>query len=179
MPQCARPRPRPRTRGDEPSIRLLQRDGQLDIMLMRALRRPFSTRHGHGLMPMSAIFFTSSSTNFTPTGGTPGTEVAYLLRVLLGPSRAPPQHDQLRIIASSASLSGRCRRARLLHGFFGRDRSRFRIIPGDQRPIDAGAAADIRAYAERFIRLGQDFQDSLPLAAAADRFSAAVGAPAG
>jgi len=36
--------------------------------------------------------------------GTPGTEVAYLLRVLLDRLGLHPNHDQLRIIASSASL---------------------------------------------------------------------------
>ena len=69
--------------------------------------------------------------------GTPGTEVAYLLRVLLDRLGLHPNHAQLRIIASSASLSNDAAGLDYLEGFFGRSRARFRIIPGQQQTIDA------------------------------------------
>ena len=64
--------------------------------------------------------------------GTQGTEVAYLLRRLwrrLGLTERP---NQLRIIASSASLQTDA--TEFLSGFFARDANRFRLIAGHPRP---------------------------------------------
>ncbi|UOQ75311.1 DEAD/DEAH box helicase [Hymenobacter cellulosilyticus] len=71
--------------------------------------------------------------------GTPGTEVAYLLRLVLHRLGLSPDHPQLRILASSASLeesaanpgAGMSRSEQFLRDFFGvRDKS-FLTISGD------------------------------------------------
>ena len=82
--------------------------------------------------------------------GTPGTEVAYLLRVLLDRLGLSPDSDQLRIIASSASLeSGDSGRA-YLEGFFGRDRSRFEVVGGSLPRPDATAINAVRGQRTAF-----------------------------
>jgi rubrerythrin len=63
--------------------------------------------------------------------GTSGTEVAYLLRLLLLRLGLNPNHPQLRILASSASLeAGDPKSMQFLHDFFGANQ--FNIIEGKQ-----------------------------------------------
>src|SRR5262249_10834566 len=88
--------------------------------------------------------------------GTPGTEVAYLLRVLLDRIGLAPDSDQLRIIASSASLddgpSGRV----YLEQFFGRDRNRFYVERGTVLPPDPTAIRSVRAHTAAFRAYGRN-----------------------
>lgn len=67
--------------------------------------------------------------------GTAGTEVAYLLRLLLLRLGLHPNHPQLRILASSASLASQDQKSRdFLKDFFGADQ--FEIIEGRrQKPV--------------------------------------------
>ena len=66
--------------------------------------------------------------------GTAGAEVAYLLRLLLLRLGLHPDHPQLRILASSASLEAGDPKSRdFLKDFFGS--SRFEIIEGKQKPL--------------------------------------------
>ena len=60
--------------------------------------------------------------------GTQGTEVAYLIRRLLRRLGLDARPDQLRILASSASLSGN--QAEFLAGFFSQSPDRFRVVEG-------------------------------------------------
>ena len=65
--------------------------------------------------------------------GTAGAEVAYLLRLLLHRLGLHPDHPQLRILASSASLEAQDKQSRqFLKDFFGSDD--FGIIEGKQEP---------------------------------------------
>src|SRR5439155_25220825 len=66
--------------------------------------------------------------------GTAGTEVGYLLRVLLDRLGLLDRPDQLRIIASSASLSSGAEGLQYLEHFFGRDRHRFTVLSGEIVP---------------------------------------------
>ncbi|MBZ0098992.1 MAG: hypothetical protein K8F30_07895, partial [Taibaiella sp.] len=73
--------------------------------------------------------------------GTAGTEVAYLLRLLLLRLGLYPGHPQLRILASSASLEpGNIDSKVFLKDFFGN--SQFEIIEGKQQPLPAEAVTD-------------------------------------
>lgn len=67
--------------------------------------------------------------------GTQGTEVAYLLKLILDRLGLHPEHEQLRILASSASLeSGNSKSHDFLSGFFGIDKKSDKfpvIINGD------------------------------------------------
>lgn len=66
--------------------------------------------------------------------GTAGTEVAYLIRLLLHRLGLPPQSPQLRVLASSASLEkGDPESAKFVAEFFGR--SGIGIVPGDVEPV--------------------------------------------
>ena len=162
---------------DQPPDILITNYSMLNIMLMRSVEAPiFDATRAWLAADLRNVFHLVVDELHTYRG-TPGTEVAYLLRVLLDRLGLHPNHDQLRIIASSASLSGDAAGLDYLHGFFGRDRSRFSIIPGDQRPIDAAAAASIGVHADAFVRLGQDLHGATSLTNVANTFAAAVGAP--
>ncbi len=73
--------------------------------------------------------------------GTAGTEVAYLLKLVLKRLGLHPKHPQLRILASSASLeAGDNKSLEYLSDFFGFEgeediRSRFEIIEGENTPV--------------------------------------------
>src|SRR5262249_23246564 len=68
--------------------------------------------------------------------GTPGTEAGYLLRALLLRLGLAPDSPQLRIIATSASVSGTEGSRSYLEEFFGRDRTSFVIVSGTQRGFE-------------------------------------------
>lgn len=68
--------------------------------------------------------------------GTAGAEVAYLLRLLLLRLGLHPNHPQLRIMASSASLDSQQEKSYgFLSDFFGADEDSFKIIEGVSSPI--------------------------------------------
>lgn len=65
--------------------------------------------------------------------GTSGTEIAYLIRLLLNRLGLSPDSKQLRILSSSASLEGSDEKSIVfLKDFFGRDFSAENIIPGNR-----------------------------------------------
>jgi DEAD/DEAH box helicase domain-containing protein len=71
--------------------------------------------------------------------GTQGTEVAYLLKIILNRLGLNPEHPQLRILASSASLDPDDDRSKgFIQDFFGvEDASKsFEIITGTNSPVD-------------------------------------------
>lgn len=162
---------------DQPPDILITNYSMLNIMLMRSVEASIFDATRAWLAADSRNLFHLVVDELHTYRGTPGTEVAYLLRVLLDRLGLHPNHDQLRIIASSASLSGNVDSLDYLEGFFGRDRDRFRIISGGQIPINATRAAGVHAHAAALARLGNDIRDSVPLATAAGRFATAVGAP--
>ena len=103
--------------------------------------------------------------------GTAGTEVAYLLRLLLQRLGLDPNHPQLRILASSASLEGEKghkhydKSKRFLIDFFGVDEltfdERFLIIPGEEEPL--ADEIDEKMPSAPFARLGAALRAGAPL----------------
>ena len=75
--------------------------------------------------------------------GTPGTEVAYLLRKLLDRLGLHDRPGQLSLLAASASLeAGRDRDMAFLEQFFGQPQDRFEVVPGAlARPAGPGSVA--------------------------------------
>ncbi|WCT13795.1 DEAD/DEAH box helicase [Mucilaginibacter jinjuensis] len=68
--------------------------------------------------------------------GTQGTEVAWLVRLLLDRLGLTPENKQLRILASSASLDpGDPKSLKFLKDFFGTDFRADQIITGEQEPV--------------------------------------------
>lgn len=76
--------------------------------------------------------------------GTSGTEIAYLIRLLLNRLGLSPDSKQLRILSSSASLEGSdAKSIDFLNDFFGRTFSSGNIIPGERlEPDEAFAGTD-------------------------------------
>lgn len=72
--------------------------------------------------------------------GTSGTEVAYLIRLLLTRLGLTPNSPQFRVLASSASLTGEDAQE-YLRNFFGKDTA-FRVVQGEERPQVPGANTD-------------------------------------
>jgi DEAD/DEAH box helicase domain-containing protein len=162
---------------DQPPDILITNYSMLNIMLMRRVEAPIFDATRAWLARDSRNLFHLVIDELHTYRGTPGAEVAYLLRVLLDRIGLDPNHDQLRIIASSASISGDTRGLDYLEAFFGRHRSRFRIIPGDQTPIDTVAAAGTQYRAHALAQLGRDLRHGVQLDTAAGAFSTAVEAP--
>src|SRR5262249_22961584 len=111
--------------------------------------------------------------------GTPGTEVAYLIRVLMERIGLSPDSSQLRIIASSASLTSDPSGLSYLEAFFARDQDRFQIIGGDVVTPNRDAIARVQAHAQAFRDLGRTLQtvQRRDLSTAANLFHQAVSAP--
>ena len=103
--------------------------------------------------------------------GTPGTEVGYILRVLYERLGLHPDHPQLRIIASSASLGDDGPRAQdYLQQFFGRSRP-FTLIRSVPRALPVTALTRLQHLAAPLSVLGDEAAD----ADDADRVNTAVG----
>ncbi len=88
--------------------------------------------------------------------GTAGAEVAYLLRLLILRLGLHPNHPQLRIMASSASLDSQQEKSYgFLSDFFGANKNTFQIIEGVSSPIPpvTGEAASLPA--EPFVFLAE------------------------
>lgn len=85
--------------------------------------------------------------------GTPGTEVAYMLRLLLNRLGLTPDSPKLRILTTTASLGDDAKSRQFLREFFGRDQ--FTFIRGaelDPKP------ADLSSYEQLFARFAQTIQ---------------------
>nr|WP_292651943.1 DEAD/DEAH box helicase [Mesorhizobium sp.] len=160
---------------DQPPDILITNYSMLNIMLMRTVEAPVFDATRAWLAADERNIFHLVVDELHTYRGTPGTEVAYLLRVLLDRLGLHPNHDQLRIIASSASLSSGTSGLDYLEGFFGRDRARFRIIGGEQQQIDANRAAGIGAYGPALASLGVSLAAQQPVLTAAASLEAATG----
>ncbi len=165
---------------DSPPDVLITNYSMMNIMLMRSLETPVFDATRQWLEADSSNVFHLVVDELHTYRGTPGTEVAYLIRVLLDRLGLTPDSRQLRIIASSASLTGDASGLDYLEGFFGRDRNRFRIIGGNTVDPNPAAVQTLGSHAAALTDLGQSMRASpaLPLQTAAQVFHAAVGAPA-
>ncbi len=83
--------------------------------------------------------------------GGAGTETAYLIRMLLERLDLNPDSDQLRILASSASLEGKEGKL-FLKSFFGTEAKKIRIVEGTQ--IEPKEQSDIILDARMFEKVG-------------------------
>lgn len=134
----------------------------LNIALMRSLENPIwgQTRDFlHGGDPRERQFFLILD-ELHAYRGTPGTEVAYLLRLLLHRLGLSPDSPQLRILTTTASLDDDDEGRRFLREFFGRNRFRFLSTP--QNPPAEGALERFAPYADCFARLADNFGESAP-----------------
>lgn len=127
---------------------LITNYSMLNIMLMRSIEDPIFTQTRRWLAAdREHHAFHLVVDELHTYRGTPGTEVGYLLRALLDRLGISPDSPQLRIISTSASLSGSATSLDYLEQFFGRARDTFTIIAGRQRAFSADAATVRRAVA--------------------------------
>ncbi len=164
---------------DHPPDILITNYSMLNIMLMRGVEATIFDQTTQWLQADHSHVFHLVVDELHTYRGTPGTEVAYLIRVLLDRLGLAPDSDQLRIMASSASVAGGTAGLQYLEAFFGRDRNRFRVIGGATQPLNPGAFAPVRASAAALRQLRHDLRALVsPTAATASAFHAAVGASA-
>ncbi len=126
---------------DTPPDILITNYSMLNIMLMRAIESPMFDQTRDWLEGRSDRMFFLVVDELHTYRGTPGTEVAYLLRVLLDRLGLAPDSRQLRVIASSASVESGSAGFKYLEQFFGRDRNRFRVIGGTGYIIPPSSSA--------------------------------------
>ncbi|MUG95350.1 DEAD/DEAH box helicase [Scytonema sp. UIC 10036] len=93
--------------------------------------------------------------------GTPGTEVAYIIRLLLYRLGLTPDSPQLRILTTTASLTDDSSGRKFLREFFGRDR--FEFIKSQQIQPEQGARTFLLPYQSAFAEFAQNIQGN-PLA---------------
>lgn len=163
---------------DDPPDILITNYSMLNIMLMRGIEASIFTQTRQWLESDEANVFHLVVDELHTYRGTPGTEVAYLLRVLLDRLGLAPDSDQLRIIASSASLSPGAQGLAYLESFFGRSQARFQVVDSQPQPVNPNAVTGIGAFGGALAQLATDLNTAgavTPQVAAS--FATAVGAP--
>lgn len=151
---------------ESPPDILITNYSMLNIMLMRSLEAPVFDSTARWLGEDHSRVFHLIVDELHSYRGTPGTEVAYLIRVLLERLGLTGDSPQLRIIASSASVNDDAPAREYLEGFFGRDANRFRIIAGRMLPFEREAVEGIRAHAGAIAGFERDLEDGAPAARA-------------
>jgi DEAD/DEAH box helicase domain-containing protein len=111
---------------------LITNYSMLNIMLMRKLESSIFDMTREWLAQSNSNYFTIIVDELHSYRGTPGTEVSYVLRLLLERLDIRPSSDRLRIIGTSASVEENQSSRRFLREFFSRDEDRFALISGKQ-----------------------------------------------
>ena len=130
----------------------------LNIMLMRDIERPVFEKTRAWLASDKQNTFSLVVNELHWSRGTPGTEVAYILRIFLDRIGLSPESDQLRILSTSASIQSDS--LQFLEEFFGRDKDRFVVIDSPQTIVKKGAIAEVSAKASLFEAFAQGAQAS-------------------
>ncbi|WP_158263857.1 DEAD/DEAH box helicase [Deinococcus arcticus] len=138
---------------DTPPDLLITNYSMLNIMLMRALEQGMFRQTREWLAADERHVFHLVVDELHAYRGTPGTEVAYILRLLFERLGLTPDSPQLRILATSASLDESEKGRAFLSEFFGRDPGRFQIIG---TPASAPQkAVDLTPHREAFTALAE------------------------
>jgi hypothetical protein len=134
---------------DTPPDIFITNYSMLNIMLMRDIEDVIfrKTRDWLREDPRNVFFLVVDELH--SYRGTPGTEVAYILRLCLDRLGLSPASEQLRILTTSASVDQGDRSQQFLKEFFGRS-DRFEIVTGAQVLPDAGAHRRLRSFEPAF-----------------------------
>jgi ATP-dependent helicase YprA (DUF1998 family) len=164
---------------ESPPDILITNYSMLNIMLMRSLEGPVFDLTRQWLGEDRSRVFHLIVDELHTYRGTPGTEVAYLIRVLLERLGLAGDSPQLRIIASSASVNDDGSAREYLEGFFGRSADHFRIVPGRMLPFEQDAVGAIQEHAGAIAAFGRDLEanDGAGLAATAAALQQTTGSP--
>jgi DEAD/DEAH box helicase domain-containing protein len=127
---------------DAPPDILITNFSMLSIMLMRDADKGIFETTNDWLRRDGSIFHLIVD-ELHLYRGTAGTEVAYLIRLLLDRLGLAPGHPKLRVLASSASLEPDDPKSlRYLSDFFGTSWTSERVIPGYPAPPPGGVAPE-------------------------------------
>jgi len=164
---------------DDPPDLLITNYSMLNIMLMRSIEAGIFDQTRAWLAANSSHVFHLVVDELHTYRGTAGTEVAYLLRVLLDRLGLAADSEQLRIIASSASLDAGESGDEYLEEFFGRPRSRFSRVSGTAAAPNPGAIGNCGSFAAAFRDFGRSVRtDAGDMIAPASALSLSTGVPA-
>lgn len=138
---------------DSPPDILITNYSMLNIMMMRSIENKIfdETRNWLASDPNNQFFLIIDELH--TYRGTPGTEVAYILRLLYSRLGLNPNSPQLRILTTTASLDDSPQGRQFLREFFGRDN--FKFITGVQIPPTQGARFSVSRYADVFAQFAQ------------------------
>ena len=149
---------------DTPPDILITNYSMLNIMLMRDIESDIFEQTRDWLKGDSTRKFHLIVDELHSYRGTSGTEVAYILRLLLDRIGLSPNSDQLTILATSASVTNTDESRKFLKEFFGRDK--FEIIGGPQRQPTTGARVRMAPFQKPFEQFVHNIQpnifDSMP-----------------
>ena len=146
----------------------------LNIMLMRRIEAGALDKTREWLKSNPANKFFLVVDELHSYRGTAGTEVAYILRLLLDRLGLSLESNQLAFLATSASVEDNDESRKFLREFFGRDN--FRVVSQEQEMPDAGARRLMRPFRADFEKFAREVQpDPLATMSPPDAESAAVG----
>lgn len=120
---------------EEPPDILITNFSMMNVMLVREREEPIFERTREWLASDPSNRFTLIVDELHAYRGTSGTEVAFVVRNLLARLGLAPDSEQLRCIATSASLDASSGTT-FLSQFFGVPQDRFEIIPGATHDVD-------------------------------------------
>lgn len=123
----------------------------LNIMLMRNLEKPLLESTKQWLQASKNNVFHLVIDELHSYRGTSGTEISYLLRQLIARLGLTPDSDQLRILASSASVEDTEAGRRFLREFFATDENQFEIIGGAPVRPDPKITQPLAGQANAFV----------------------------
>lgn len=141
---------------DSPPDILITNYSMLNIMMMRSIENKIFDETCNWLESDPENQFFLIIDELHAYRGTPGTEVAYILRLLYSRLGLTPDSPQLRILTTTASLEPNQQGTDFLREFFGRDD--FAFITGQQTPPTSGARFNLSSYQSafaQFARLGK------------------------
>ncbi len=141
---------------DTPPDILITNYSMLNIMMMRSIEDNIfdATRDWLESDPENQFFLIIDELH--AYRGTPGTEVAYILRLLYSRLGLTAESPQLRILTTTASLDDSPQGRTFLREFFGRDN--FAFITGTQALPQSGSRLSLTSYSNAFAQFARDVQ---------------------
>ncbi|OQB77328.1 MAG: DEAD/DEAH box helicase [Deltaproteobacteria bacterium ADurb.Bin135] len=136
---------------------LITNYSMLNIMLMRRIEDDIFTKTKRWLQSDQSNLFFLIVDELHSYRGTPGTEVAYILRLFLDRIGLSPDSDQLRILGTSASVEENNKSVKFLRDFFGRS-DRFDLISGKQVSPKRDSRVHLYSYSSNFGNLATAIQ---------------------
>jgi len=142
---------------DHPPDILITNYSMLNIMLMRDYEEDMIEQTRAWLAADSSHVFTLVIDELHMYRGTPGTEVAYLIRKLLLRLGLFDRPNQVRFIAASASLENNEKGYNYIREFFATDPNKFKIISGKRQFPEHELTTSLAAHADSFVQFNQEY----------------------